>query len=89
MKFKINQICFDSENKEFVRITNGVEVSGEFVPTEALAIRFVCLNEGKPTLAFTYRQVKSSFLSETTHNSFEALLDSPKKPQYYSFIGRV
>ena len=88
-KFKINQFVFDSQNKEFVKITNGIELNGNLVPTEGLAIRVVSLNNGKPVLGFTYRKINSEFLSDAKDGGqFETILKE-NKPLHYEFIGRI
>lgn len=87
--FKMNQICFDSQNKEIVKLTNGIELNKEFIPTEALAIRVVSLNAGKPVLGFTYRKINSEFLSDAKDGGqFETILNQ-NKPLHYEFIGRI
>jgi hypothetical protein len=98
MKFKINQVCFDSENKEFVKITNGIPVEEndslgingrEVVPTEALALRVISLNQGKPVLGYTYRKVNPAKLSIAEDGGqLEAILTT-EKPKHYEFMGRV
>lgn len=88
-KFKINQFVFDSQNKEFVKITNGHELNGIFTPTEGLAIRVVSLNKGKPVLGLTYRKINSEFLSDAKDGGqFDAIINS-NKPLHYEFIGRI
>lgn len=90
-KFKINQLCFDSQNKEFVKITNGItcdETGGEFAPTEALALRIVSINKGKLVLAYTYRKVNPEFLTEAQDGGqFEAVLYS--STSNFESIGRI
>jgi hypothetical protein len=99
---KANQIVWDSENKEYVVITNGIPITenfketGRITPTEAIALRVIGLDDkegGKPVLAFTYRKVNAEKLS---------VLDNPDaakwikdyiigKPinKHYRFAGRV
>lgn len=92
--FKINQFCFDSQNKEFVKITNGIPVNEGchecgITPTEGLALRIVSLDNGVPVIAYTYRKVDPTFLSDAKDGGqFEAIL-STEKPKHYTFIGRV
>lgn len=87
---KINDVCFDRENKELVMISNGIDVGGEFIPTEAVAIRYLGINDkkNKPCLAYTHRKVKKEFLeiSEGDKSIFTDLFDAGKK---IGFIGRV
>lgn len=90
LSMKINDICFDSENKEHVRISNGIEKDGVLVPTEAIAIRFIGMDNGKPILAFTYRKVDATKLSfpSPDNGSWAALFETAKSI-HFSFIGRV
>jgi hypothetical protein len=86
---KINSFAFDSQNKEFVKVTNGIEVGTSFIPTEAIAIRVVSINIGKPVLGFTYRRVNAEFLSEVKDGGqFETILNT-ERPKHYQFIGRI
>jgi hypothetical protein len=96
--FAINQTVYDSENKEFVKITNGTAGldGSNFVPTEGIALRVIdLLKSGKPQIAFTYRKVDPTKLSALTHASdsdhfqtiFEGKLND--KDAHYQFIGRV
>ncbi len=89
MTFKINQVCFDSENKEFVKITNGIMPHGDFIPTEAIAIRIVSLDNTKPVIGFTYRKVDHEKLSEGKDGGFFASILDTEKPVGYKFIGRI
>lgn len=91
-KFKINQVCFDSEAKELVKISNGTDIDRIFTPTEAIAIRvFPPGKKKKPKIAFTYRQVKAEFLHPLVEtpgeDSFDLFLNSDNK--MVEFIGRV
>ncbi len=74
---KINAICFDSEAKEIVKITNLKPPTKEqllkdsslkdtdMLPFEAIAIRiFPPTKAGKPKIAFTYRKVNYDMLRE-------------------------
>jgi hypothetical protein len=98
--FKINEIVFDSANKEFVKLTNGkAELDGSnFVPTEGIALRVIdILKSGKPQIAFTYRSVDPSKLSALTKPSdadhFKRVMNSEnflgKKDEHFQYIGRV
>lgn len=93
MKFEINDVVFDSQNKETVKITNGIRIGAELVPTEALAVRVVSIGpDTKPTLGLTYRKVNAEFLSETGQsNDFFKLLFSTEKSHalHFDFIGRI
>ncbi len=78
--FKINQVCFDSANKEYVKLTNGTDANGVFVPTEAIALRVVSVDKGVPRIAYTYRKVNPSCLTVPmqdayTVENFAQLLD--------------
>lgn len=33
MTFQMGQVCFDSESKDIVKITNGTDTGGVFIPT--------------------------------------------------------
>lgn len=88
--FKINQIVFDSENKEYVKLSNGTDAGGKFVPTEAVAVRIIGFNEeNKPIVAFTYRKVNPEKLTTTFSetNLFEMI--RLEKPIHFEYIGRV
>ena len=92
----MNQIVFDSENKEFVKISNGipiVEGKPEIKPTEAIALRVIdILKSGRVQIAFTYRKVDASKLSLLTHehdaDHIAKILESGEA-DHYQFIGRV
>jgi hypothetical protein len=89
---KLNQFVFDSENKEFVIITNGTEDADKnLIPTEATALRYLGLNNGLPVLAFTYRKVTASSLSPTKcSNHITPILEGNiGKNSTHEFIGRV
>lgn len=87
---KINDVVFDSENKEFVKISNGIEKDGKFVPTEAIAMRVIGLSQNKPVIGYTYRQVKEDKLSTINRDNgeFEAFM-TLNKPVHFEFIGRL
>lgn len=89
--FKINQLCFDSQNKEFVKISNGVtspDTEGKFTPTEALALRIVSINKGKLVVAYTYRKVNPEFLTEAKDGGhFDSILFSSNNS--FESIGRI
>jgi hypothetical protein len=92
-KIKINSWCFDSENKEHVKITNGVELGQliHFVATEAIALRVVGLKAGVPLIGFTYRKVNHEKLSLVDDGgSLDAILNADK-PEQKNFIciGRI
>lgn len=69
-KITMGAICFDRQAKELVKITNGIgadaSATGEFIPTEAIALRVVGYRELKrgprPSLAWTYRKVEAKDL---------------------------
>lgn len=86
--FKINQVVYDSEAKEFVKLTNGTDAGGVFTPTEAIALRLISMNKGKPQIAFTYRQVKPEFLKETTYQGYFDTFMVNNNPGF-EWIGRV
>ena len=78
---KLGSICFDAHSKELVKITNGIgeDASGEFVPTEAIALRVVgyeLKRDPVPSLAWTYRKVeaKDLMLAEGWRAAFEGAL---------------
>ena len=92
----MNQIVFDSENKEFVKISNGIPIiegKPEIVPTEAMALRVIdILPSGKPQIAFTYRKVNPKYLSQccfkTDIEHFAKVFEG-KDDGHFQFIGRV
>ena len=78
---KMGSVCFDKHAKELVKITNGIgadaSATGEFIPTEAIAIRCVGVTQkGLPSLAFTYRGVepKNLSLAEGAREAFESAM---------------
>jgi hypothetical protein len=89
---KINEIVYDTENKEYVKLSNGTDQDGIFVPTEAIALR-LGFSDGKPRIAFTYRHVKASFLhkleSPEAVSWFDSYLQSPMINKHFNFLGRV
>lgn len=98
--FAINQTVFDTANKEFVKLTNGTDANGVFVPTEAIALRVIdILKNGKVQIAFTYRKVDVSklttltpatgFTTDSDVDHFETLLSGNEENEHYQFIGRV
>jgi hypothetical protein len=100
--FRMNQICFDKEAKELVKITNGIErkvsdFKNEFCPTEAIVIRVFPPKPGskKPQIAYTYRKVNPEFLipqkmSETAKlDSFDYYLIQNTSDDGFEFIGRI
>ena len=92
--WQINETAYDTEAKELVKISNGTPICKFFQkgvsPTEAVAIRFLTLNQGKPQLAFTYRKVDPKKLRKTTHtlDMLDTLGENPYT-QHYDFLGRV
>jgi len=88
---KMGSVCIESESKDIVKITNGTEIDGVFMPTEAIAVRFIGItqtNKGAyPRLAYTYRKVNLGSLSLATISA--PLFDDYNKlaPKYR--IGRV
>lgn len=56
--FKINEVVLHLPNKEFVQITNGTDAGGVFAPTEAMALRVIGFEAGKPIIAYTYIAVR-------------------------------
>lgn len=89
--FKINQICYDSEAKEYVKLSNGTDGMGQgpFVPTEAIALRVVCVDKGIPQVAYTYRAVNPARLTVAnnqalTGSTFDSVLSGCKH-----FVGRI
>ncbi len=92
MNLKINQVAFDSENKEFVLISNGIEIGQSFIPTEAIAMRIVGWNEfAQPIIGFTYRKVNCEKLSSCKHTKETFFGDTMENqhPIHYKNIGRV
>lgn len=77
-------ICYERTAKELVKITNGIgadaSATGQFVPTEAIALRVVGYKELKrgprPSIAWTYRKVeaKDLELAEGGRAAFEGAL---------------
>lgn len=97
--FKINEIVFDAENKEYVKISNGIPVEEndalginerEVTPTEAIALRVVGINKGVPSIAYTYRKVNPEKLSKTSHQPtyFDTIM-AYGNPKRFVFVGRV
>ena len=98
--FKINEIVWDAESKEYVMVSNGIPINENesaerfITPTEAIALR-VCHfgDDAKPRIAFTYRQVKPQFLSKLENPSavkwFDGLLNSKQINKHFNFLGRV
>lgn len=85
---KMGSICFDRAAKEIIKITNGIgadaSATGEFIPTEAIALRVVGYRELKrgprPSLAWTYRKVeaKDLELAQGGRTAFEGALSCIK-----------
>lgn len=83
---KMGSICFDRAAKEIIKITNGIgadaSATGEFVPTEAIALRVVGYRElgPVPSLAWTYRKVeaKDLELAQGGRAAFEGALSCIK-----------
>lgn len=95
---KINEIVWDRENKEYVKISNGIPVvegKPEIMPTEAIALRIIgfCERENKPCIAFTYRKVKSEFLSPIEHplrnDWMMKFLQAKTVNKHFTYEGRV
>lgn len=64
---KINELVFDAENKEFVKITNGIPViegKPEITPTEGIALRIINFHAGNPVYGWTYRKVNPARLGQ-------------------------
>lgn len=93
--FKIGQVVFDMENKEHVKLTNGTDAGGVFVPSEAIAIRFISFDQdSKPVLAYTYRKVNPAYLSANVKrhegtDDIDVLLMGETVNPCFNFIGRV
>lgn len=88
--FKINQIVFDEYAKDYVRISNGIshkDDGSDFVPTEAIALRVVAFDNGKPVVAYTYRKVDPKHLRETVVST-EPFANLPEKLNKH-YIGRI
>jgi hypothetical protein len=67
MSYLINKVYFDRQAKELVKLTNGTDEGGVFVPTEAIALRVMGVDKkGKASIAFTYRHVDPAYLGEQT-----------------------
>lgn len=65
-----------------------------YAPSEAIAIRLLSMEGGKPLIAWTYRRVNPAALSEskmTTEEFTEMMGDqfSPRSKEGKQFIGRV
>ena len=91
---KINQVVFDSENKEFVKISNGIEKDGKLIPTEAIALRIIdVMSTGRLEVAFTYRKVDASRLCPLTRGEsatlFDAVMERHDGGKHFHYIGRV
>ena len=60
MEFKLYDIVCDLESKDIIKITNGFEVDGKFIPTEGMALRIAGFSKTKrgfyPKIAMTYRK---------------------------------
>lgn len=89
MPLKINDWTYDSENKEYVRISNGYEAGNVFIPTEAVALRIVGMDNGLPVIAYTYRKVKANCLSTTNGGEQFSAISQTHNPVHWKFIGRV
>lgn len=91
MNFKINQVVKNTKNKEIIKLTNGIEKDGNFIPTEAIALRVLGLNKGMPVIGYTYISVKPEDLAQTIADRsghFESIL-GVEKPTKYFFVGRI
>ena len=94
---KINQIVFDCQNKEYVKISNGIHIAEgkpEIIPTEAIALRIIdVLKSGKPQIAYVYRSVKADKLSPLTHTTdtdhFNTVFSGLTTAEHFQFVGRV
>lgn len=98
--FKINQVVFDTENKEFVKITNlrpalkadEFGEQGEMIPFEGVALRITQINKKtkKPIICFTYRKITANKLRETADSwsCFDDIINSDK-PEHFEFLGRI
>lgn len=68
MQFHINKVYFDRSSKDLVKLTNGTDAGGVFIPTEGVVIRAVGFRtvKGKEIMAtaYTYKAVKPEDLSE-------------------------
>ncbi len=87
--FKINQVCYDSENKEYVKISKGIEKDGVLTPTEVIALRVVAGSNATQNflIAFTYRKVNPRSLSVCDGDT-QNMFDVPEKGEF-KYIGRV
>lgn len=99
-KFPLGSWAFDSEAKEYVKISNLVcpvclargkndpdhECGEHWEPCEAVALRVVSFDVNGPKIAYTYRGVKAKFLSPLkNHDDLNHLLKGDNK----FFVGRV
>lgn len=98
MNFKINQFVYDSENKEFLKITNGIPIqendslgiSGrEVIPTEGIALRVVSVIDGLPSIGFTYRKINPAAIHAAVDNGLFDEIMEISKPIHFNYIGRV
>jgi hypothetical protein len=82
MQFKINTVYFDTYAKELVKVTNGTDAEGVFIPTEGIALRVLGMNIDPKTkkasheVWMTYRRVDPAMLEERAHSTehFESAL---------------
>lgn len=91
-KFSNNELAFDKHAKELVLISNGVDTTldgkpQDFVPTEAIALRFLGLTQdGRPALAWTYRKVDAAqldrYCGSTTVEEFRNSIPSHGSESY-------
>lgn len=96
---KINEIVWDRENKEYVKISNGIPVvegKPEITPTEAVALRIIGFSQGgeqKPCISFTYRKVKAEYLlslnGPLADDWMIKILESKTINKHFNFLGRV
>jgi hypothetical protein len=105
-EIKINDWCYDRFAKEYVKVTNmrcplcakgdtlhqikGVECAKE--PCEAVAVRLLNFNDGKPSFGFTYRNVRTESLEKCPTVPFApdmVLSAGHGNFKHFDFIGRV
>ena len=90
---KINDIVWDDDAKELVKLTNGTDAGGVFVPTEAMAMRVLDINKkGRPVIGFTYRRVRAAMVRdvpEINAGSAGSVFDQLDKADKTLYVGRI
>lgn len=86
-------MVMDLESKDIIRLTNGTDAGGIFVPTEGIVLRVTGL-ASKVQIAYSYRKVDPSKIVPILHGDTEirAFFDyvtGSKTFQKVPFIGRI